>query len=123
MKRIVWTGLVLAVCVAGSAQTASATSIDQPSRRLRVERMERLHEQLALRRAQREGQVRERSLQRREARRERFAASREQRLRQRERVREQRLDRAARERASRITRPERFRLRHELRRGFRGIWR
>jgi hypothetical protein len=112
MKRIVWTGLTLAVCVAGSALSASATSIDQPRRQVRIERTERLHEQL-----------RERSLQRREARRERLAESRERGLRQRERVREQRLERAARDRAGRITRTERLRLRQELRRVFRDIWR
>lgn len=121
MKRIVWTGLVLAACVAGSAPTASAASIDQPRRQMRIERTERLREQRALRSAQREGGIRERSIQRREVRRERFAASREQRLQQRERVREQRIERAARERGNRIIRKERLRQRQELRRAFRGI--
>jgi hypothetical protein len=116
MKKIVLTGLVLAVCVAGSALTASAAGIDQPRRQVRTERMEHLREQL-----------RERSIQRREVRRERVTVSREQRLQQRERarerVREQRIERAARERGNRIIRQEGLRLRQELRRMFRGIWR
>ena len=112
MKRIVWIGVVLAACVAGSALTASAASIDQPRRQVRIERIERLREQL-----------RERSIQRREVLRERMAASREQRLRQRERVREQRIERAARERGSRIIRSELLRLHQELRRVYRGLWR
>ena len=115
MKRTVWAGLVLAVCVAGPALSASAATVDQPRRQVRSERMERLREQ-----------TRERSLQRREVRRERLAAAREQQVRQRERVREQRSERAARERGERIrriVRSERPRVRQELRRVFRGMWR
>ena len=108
MKRTVWAGLVLAVCVVGPALSASAATIDQPRRQVRSERMERLREH-----------VRERSLQRRE----RIAAAREQHVRQRERVREQRIERAARERVRRIVRSERLRVRQELRRVFRGMWR
>jgi hypothetical protein len=102
MKKVVWTGLLVALCVAASGIGISAAGpLDQPRRQVRAERIER---------------IRERIQQRRAVVRERLG---EQRFQQRERLRERRIERMDRNRDGRISRAERVRERIAVRRALR----